>query len=275
MTDTQQTTTPMTTPASRPASETAAAVKPRRTTAHTAAQLQAALGWDQAQFGRAVACGLIPEQDMKTPRWSGAVVDDLVARRDELAAAIPDLLDDGQLIKALDLGFGDWRRAREAGLIPDPEQPPYWTRAQADALTERAEQLREQIPPQPLGAYRCAALLAELTGLQVDQADIGELEKRGLTSVVDDYKGWDLYDVAALRAIPGDPERLAVLTEIVAERVAWLASSSRGTRRAQARQRGTRGRAAPGGDGEPPATRRVGDAPSSSAHPQTVTNVHL
>jgi hypothetical protein len=221
MTDTQQTTP--TTLTTEPG--TTAAARPRRTTAHTAAQLQAALGWDQAQFGRAVAAGVLPEQDMKTPRWSGAVVDDLVARREELVAAIPDLFDDSQLMGVLELGFGDWRRAREAGLIPGPERPPYWTRAQADALTGRAGQLREEIPPQPLGARRCAELLAELTGLQVDQADIGELAKRELTSVVDDYKGWNLYDVAALRAIPGDPGRLAVLTEIVAERVAWLASS--------------------------------------------------
>ncbi|MEU7745401.1 hypothetical protein [Nonomuraea sp. NPDC049158] len=214
MTDTQQT-TPTTEPG------TPAAAKPRRTTAHTAAQLQTALGWNQAQFGRAVAAGVIPPCDMKIPRWSGSTVDDLVTRRDELAAMIPDLLDDSQLMGVLDLSFGDWRRAREAGLIPDPARPPYWTRTQADTLTEHASQLREQIPPQPLGARRCA----ELTGLQVDQADIGELNKRGPTSVVDDYKGWDLYDVAALRAIPGDAERLAVLTEVVAERVGWLASS--------------------------------------------------
>ncbi|MEV1005560.1 hypothetical protein [Nonomuraea sp. NPDC050202] len=212
MTDTQQT-TPTTEPGT-----TAVAKPPRRTTAHTAAQLQTALGWNQAQFGRAVAAGVIPPCDMKTLRWSGGVVDDLVARRVELAAMIPDLLDEGQLMGVLELGFGDWRRAREAGLIPGPQRPPYWTRTQADALTEHAGQLRGQIPPQPLGARRCAELLAELTGLQVDQADIGELAKRGLASVVDDYKGWALYDVAALRAIPGDTERLAVLTEVVARR---------------------------------------------------------
>jgi hypothetical protein len=215
VTDTQQTNVP--------AGKMAA--KPRRTTAHTAAQLQQALGWSEGQFGRAVAAGILPEQDMKTPRWSGGVVDDLVARSAELAAAIPDDLDDSQLMKALELDYGDWRRAREAGLIPDPARPPYWTRAQADELACRAEQLRGSIPPQPLGARRCAELLSELTGMDVDQADIAELEKRGLTSVVDDYKGWDLYDVGALRAIPGDGEHLAVLTGIVTDRLAWLADS--------------------------------------------------
>ncbi|HEX4815828.1 MAG TPA: hypothetical protein VFV66_24040 [Nonomuraea sp.] len=109
----------MTTPAARPAGETAAAVKPRRTTAHTAAQLQAALGWDQAQFGRAVACGLIPAHDMKTPRWSGAVVDGLVARRDELAAAIPDLLDDSQLAVHRDHRRHRHRPARRAQQLGD------------------------------------------------------------------------------------------------------------------------------------------------------------
>ncbi|MGI5292831.1 hypothetical protein ACQEVF_57305 [Nonomuraea polychroma] len=39
------------------------------------------------------------------------MVDDLVARRDELAAAISDRLDDGQLMYLLELSYGDWRRA--------------------------------------------------------------------------------------------------------------------------------------------------------------------
>lgn len=84
-----------------------------------------------------------------------------MARREELTAAIPDLLDDSQLMEALELGFGDWRRAREVGLTPEPEQPPYWTRTQADVLAERAGQLREEIPPQP------GALLGQLFPGQV------------------------------------------------------------------------------------------------------------
>ncbi len=52
---------------------------PRKTTAHSAAQLRGALQFSPDQWGMARAGGLIPEPDMKTPRWSGPVVDALVA----------------------------------------------------------------------------------------------------------------------------------------------------------------------------------------------------
>lgn len=34
------------------------------------------------------AGGVVPAPDMKTPRWSGSVVDDLVVRREQLLAAV-------------------------------------------------------------------------------------------------------------------------------------------------------------------------------------------
>jgi hypothetical protein len=95
----------------------------------------------------------------------------------------------------------------------------------AEGLATRAEQFRAAIPPQPLGLRRCADLLAERTGLDVQDANVRTLEKRGLTSVVDYCKKWDLYDVGALLALIGDQAGLAALTEIVTARQAWLADS--------------------------------------------------
>ncbi|MER5424379.1 3'-5' exonuclease [Streptosporangium roseum] len=197
----------------------------RRTTAHSAAQLRTALGWSEDHWNRARAAGLIPPPDMKTPRWSGPVVDDLVARGADLLAALPDDLSRTQLMELLGLTFGDWRRAEDAGLIGAPDWDPYWTRAAAEDLAGRATQLRQAIPPQPLGARRCAEMLSEATGLDVGEPDIIALAERGLTSVVGHYKDWPLYDVAALRALAGDDERLAVLADLVAARTAWLAGS--------------------------------------------------
>ncbi|WP_433358808.1 3'-5' exonuclease [Streptosporangium sp. CA-115845] len=201
------------------------AVARRRTTAHSATQLVLALGWTEDQLNRARAAALVPAPDMKTPRWSGPVVDDLVARRAELLAQIPDDLSDSEFMALLGVAYGDWRRGREAGLIPDPDRTPYWTRALAEEVAGRAQEIRQAIPPPPMGARRCAELLGELTGLEVTYDDITDLVKRGLATAVDEYKGWDLYDVAELRKVATEPERLAVLTEVISARTAWLADS--------------------------------------------------
>ncbi|MFI0418677.1 hypothetical protein [Spongiactinospora sp. 9N601] len=58
------------------------------------------------------------------------------------------------------------------------------------ALIARAGDLRQATPPQPLRAARCATLLAELTGLPVEDVDIKALAERGLVEVVDWYKRW-------------------------------------------------------------------------------------
>ncbi|MFI6816073.1 3'-5' exonuclease [Nonomuraea sp. NPDC050328] len=227
MTQTPHTPTPSQTPAV-PISPMAA--RPRRTSvrtlAHTSRQLREALGWEEGLFNRALAAGVVPPPDMQTPRWSGRVVDDLLARRDQLTAAVPDLLDAFQARERAGLSYSEWRRAEDAGLLPAAQMPPYWPPGQVDELAARAEALREQIPPQPLGARRCAELLAELTGLQAVGADIEEACRRGLIAEAGDYKGWPLYDVAAVKELaePGHP-RHGELIEVIATRLAWLAGS--------------------------------------------------
>jgi hypothetical protein len=199
--------------------------KPRRRTAHTPAQLAAALGWPQAQVARAAAAGVLPAHDMKTPRWSGPLVEAIEACAEEYAAAIPVLLDTEQMMQRLGLDRGAWMRGREHQLIPDPDVGVFWSQAAADQMTGRAAQIRDAIPPQPLGMTRCVQLLAEGTGLDVQDADLQVLIDRGLVEVVDYYKKWALYDVGALNTLLATEQGRQVIGEIVVERQAWIQAS--------------------------------------------------
>lgn len=211
------------------------AARPRKTTAHDEKQLRAALGFTVTQLEVATAAGLIPPQDMKTPRWSGATVDRLVAQREEIAQQLPDVLSAADLKAAMGLPevYGNWRRferGREAGLIPAPDcAGKYWSRAVADDLVARAEKIRESIPPAPLGASKCAHMLSELTGQDVRYEDIAALAAAGVTRVVGDFEGASLYDVAALKLIASDPDKRAVLDGLLqarAEKIqAWREAS--------------------------------------------------
>jgi hypothetical protein len=199
----------------------------RRTTAHDHKQLAEVLGWAVILVDKAVVLGVLPAYDLKTPRWKAATVDDLAARREELAAALDDgaLLAVGEMIALLGLDSGEWSRGREHGVIPGPDQAGFWSREAADGLTARIGELREAIPPQPLGAHRCADLLAELTGLDVTSDDIVTLADQGHVGVVDYYKDWPLYDVAVLRRLGAAEDGRAVVAAAVGERQAWLADS--------------------------------------------------
>ena len=207
--------------------QAAAAVIPRRTTAHDHKQLAAALGWTVTQVDKAVASGVLPPHDLKTPRWKAATVDALVARQGELAGALDEgaLLTGDEMISRLGLEPGEWRRGRDHGAIPEPGRGGFWTRAAADELAGRIGELREQIPPQPLGARRCAALLAELAGLDVTDDDFLDLANAGHVDSVDSYKDWLLFDVAAVRRLGTTEDGIAIVAAVVAGRQAWLADS--------------------------------------------------
>jgi hypothetical protein len=199
----------------------------RRTTAHDHRQLADALGWTVIQVGKAVVLGVLPPYDLKTPRWKAATVEALVERREELEAALDEgvLLTDEELMSLLQLEYGDWRRGREHGVIPRPDCGEFYSRAVAEDLAGRAEQLREQILPQPLGVRRCAELLAELTGLEVTEDDLRMLIEQGRVAVVDWYKDWPLYDTAAVRRLGTTAGGVELVTAIVTERQAWLEAS--------------------------------------------------
>ena len=199
----------------------------RRTTAHDHKQLAAVLGWTVVQVDKAVVLGVLPPYDLRTPRWRAVTVDALAGRQQALTAALDEgaLLTAGEMMSRLGLVGGDWRRGLDAGIIPAPDARGFWSRPVADGLAARSAELKEQIPPQPLGLSRCAALLAELTGLDVTGDDLRWLGKHGHVDVVDYYKEWALYDVAAVRRLGTTPEGRELVAGVVAERIAWLENS--------------------------------------------------
>jgi hypothetical protein len=199
----------------------------RRTTAHDHKQLAEALGWTLVQVDKAVVLGVLPPYDLTTPRWKAGTVDALAARKDELAAALDDgaLLTEAEMIARLGWERGDWRRGRDHGIIPGPDCGGFWTRDAAEGLAARAAELHDQVPPQPLGARRCAELLAELTGLDVTDDDFLELAGQGHVDSVDSYKDWLLFDVAAVRRLGTTEDGTAIVAAVVAARQGWLASS--------------------------------------------------
>jgi hypothetical protein len=199
----------------------------RRTTAHNHKQLAAVLGWTVVQVDKAVVLGVLPPYDLRTPRWRAVTVDALAGREQALAAALDEgaLLTAGEMMSRLGLDYGDWRRGLDAGTIPAPDAGGFWSRTAADGLAARSAELKEQIPPQPLGLSRCAALLADLTGLDVTGDDLRWLSEHGHVDVVDYYKEWPLYDVAAVRRLGATPQGRELVAGVVAERIAWLENS--------------------------------------------------
>ena len=199
----------------------------RRTTAHNHAQLADALGWTLLQVDKAVVLGMLPAYDLKTPRWTAATVATILDQAAELTAevAAAALLTDGEMLALLGLEYGEWRRARDHDVIPDPDRGEFWTRQLAEDLKARIEQLRERIPPQPLGVRRCAELLAELTELEATTDDVEALIEQGHITAVDWFKNWPLYDVGDVRRLGTTTDGQQLVAAIVTDRQAWLANS--------------------------------------------------
>jgi hypothetical protein len=202
-----------------------------KTRVHRATELQRALGLSASQWAVARRAGLVPAADRASGRWSGTVVDELVARRDQIAAELPDWYDTARLRIALGLDVGEWNRAREADLLPDPDEGVFWSAAAAAAVLADPQALRGRIPPPPpppptaWGVWRCVERLAEQTGLAVIPKDIPALLKAGITQEAGWWKDWQLYNVDMLDLVAGDPDRHATVARIVAEREAWIAGS--------------------------------------------------
>ncbi|MGI5186486.1 3'-5' exonuclease [Dactylosporangium sp. CA-152071] len=131
-----------------------------------------------------------------------------------------------QLADRIGLLRGEVDRARELGLLTPDVDGGRWSAAAADVLTGQVEQLREQLAAeQTLGAVRCAGRLRDVTGLPVDPQDIEDLAAQGVLTVAGEYKDRPLYRVADVLALADDPDRLAVVTAMVTERVTWWKAS--------------------------------------------------
>lgn len=206
-----------------------------KTLAHSASQLRELLDLSSARFEAGTAAGVIPGPDLASGRWSGAAIDAIWARADHIRAEVPDVLSERELKDALGIycvegDYGYFLRGREHGIIPAPDHAGrFWSRAVADELVGHADQIRQDIGPNPLGAGRCADRLAHATGMAVAAEDVLALAAAGYTSVVGEWEGFPLYDVKSLDRVPSDPQALEHLTGLVAARAeriaAWKAAS--------------------------------------------------
>ncbi|MFG2210963.1 hypothetical protein [Streptomyces sp. NPDC048638] len=149
--------------------------------------------------------------------------------------ARPPVVNSTQL--ADELGFPMWmvKRAQELGLMPARDASRGWSRAVADDVAARAQQIREAIEDREgLGAHRLAEELSASASCAARKADVLALAERGFLRVVGEYNGFPLYSVTDARALSGAGRE--ALAEIVrareeqevrreAEWQAWVAVS--------------------------------------------------
>ncbi len=127
-----------------------------------------------------------------------------------------------QLADRIGLYRGELVWAVDIGVVPGPDADGRWSEALATSLAGRRDELRAQLEDRrPLGATRCAALLAAATGLPVQPDDINDYAVRGKIAIVDRYKSYPLFDVQQVLALVDDPD----LPGIVANREQWLEAS--------------------------------------------------
>ena len=208
--------------------------KPKKTKVHDAKALRGAMKFSAREWERARWAKLIEDADRAAGTWSGHVVDEIVARAEQIRGQIPELLSEDELQKALGADWGQWRRAGEHRLLPARDASPYWTPAAVAGLLADPAAFLASIPAQPLGARKCADLLAELTGLAVHADDLPRLADdehvrvaRRFVADTDDggVVEHDLYDVDHLRRLPEDAAAMAALGELVRVRGEWIAAS--------------------------------------------------
>lgn len=204
--------------------------KPKKTKVHDAKALRAAMKFSSREWERARWAKLIEDADRAAGTWSGHVVDELVARAEQIRAQIPELVAEDELQKRLGADWGQWRRAGEYHLIPARDACPYWTPAAVAGLLADPAAFLGSIPAQPLGARRCAEKLAQITGLAVHADDLPRLAEDEHVHVIGQFEDehgneHDLYDVDHLCTLPEDAAAMAALRALVAAREAWIAAS--------------------------------------------------
>ncbi|MFI8854817.1 hypothetical protein ACIGW3_32060 [Streptomyces sp. NPDC053499] len=216
-------------------------------------QLARWLGIEESQLRRAQNRGLVPPPDIDDKRWSYALAKTLPDRIDDIVAtlepkpkpkpepAAPGTSDVGrpaaprargaqrretfgpvQLSRYLGLKTWQLQRARERGLVPEPDtEQKRWSKELAEALPDRVEEILAAVGDHPgLGSEKAAEHLAQHTGLEVERADVQLLAERGLLRPVGDFRGWPLYAIEDLDGL--DP---ADVTAAISDRHAWVEAS--------------------------------------------------
>ncbi|MEU7318724.1 hypothetical protein [Streptomyces sp. NPDC007083] len=213
-------------------------------------QLSRWLGIEEAQLRRAQNRGLIPPPDIDDKRWSYALAKTLPDHVDDIVAALeprqepaaPAVADAGsrsaaprargaerretfgpvQLSRHLGLKTWQLQRARERGLVPEPDtEQKRWSKELVEPLPDRVEEIRAAVGDHPgLGSEKAAEHLAQRTGLEVERADVQLLAEQGTLAPVGDFRGWPLYAIEDLDVL--DP---ADVTAAISERHAWIEAS--------------------------------------------------
>jgi hypothetical protein len=114
---------------------------------------------------------------------------------------------------------GSLRRARERGLLPQPDAGTgRWPAAVVQDIQQRWPQIAAELEAtQELGARRCAELLARSTGLAVRHTHVQQLADQGVLKPARVYRHRPLYLVADVQALADDPLGRTLLSEIVSE----------------------------------------------------------
>ena len=123
-----------------------------------------------------------------------------------------------------------WNAALALGLVPRPVNRVLSAEQVADVLA-RVASIRTAVgEDRPIGAHRAADRLTERSDVagEVWPVDVAALVEAGQLNAVDTYKGWPLYAVGQLDALPVD-----VVDAVVEARVAWVSSGVHLTAAAQ------------------------------------------
>lgn len=220
-------------------------------------QLARWLGLKESQLRRAQNLGLVPPPDIDGSRWSQSVartlpdqVERILARLGEEASSVPVPVPVpatkpaprartrrgkegfGPIQLGRHLGLKDWQvsRAQQRGLIPPPDlQDGRWSEAAAEPLTALVPRIIAELGDHPgLGSQKAAEHLAQYTGLPVERPDIQYLADRGDLHPVGEFKGWPMYSIDALEALPHEQ-----VSAVLAERLSWIEASLTSTEAAR------------------------------------------
>lgn len=203
-------------------------------------QLARWLGITERQLRRAQDRGLIPPPDRDDHRWSDEVARTLP---DQVERILADVEDGHEPARAADLqpkpkrtreGFGpvqlarrlgikEWQlhHAQYRGLVPPPDiDGRRWSAAVAETFPDRDTILATVGDHPGIGSEKAAEHLAQRTGMDLERADVQDLAERGALRSVGEYKGWPLYALEDLDALPRD-----LLVTVLADRQRWIEGS--------------------------------------------------
>lgn len=206
-------------------------------------QLARWLGLKESQLRRAQNLGLLPPPDVDGRRWSQSVartlpdqVERILAQLGEETSAAPATKPAppartrrgkegfGPVQLARHLGLKDWQvtRAQQRGLIPAPDlEGGRWSQTAVEPLTTLVPRIVAELGDHPgLGSQKAAEHLAQHTGLAVERTDIQDLADRGALHPVGEFKGWPMYGIDALDALPRDQ-----VSALLTERLSWIDAS--------------------------------------------------